>query len=404
LAGYQAHADELWTASALLPPDDVIQSQGQQGQQGQKNLEPDDRPRLGAPSWTVEDAIGERAADAHQDYMNRFGLWVNKPDPRSQSFLHFFADGGFLMVHSYIANNLAFIEHGPAVKTIPKSNFNYDVNFAPRITLGGVADNGFGIRGTWWQLDDATQTPVFHSTDAMLKTTVSSVPVPGLPGFIAPGPVAQKTKIFNDQVEFDNHLHLTVADLEGFKDFSGERWSVLLGGGARYLYLSQDYTGFRVNTGKAKAGKTKLSLLADTDYLTTGRAFAGAGLTGFVEVRRRILPGFSLYAGARGSSLFGDTGTDSFQQTAEELKTTPPKGKSTITSMVTNTQTSVGGHQTLDMGDFEGGMDINFLWGRSVLFMRAGVADQTLLNAGSATSTHGNISFFGLRFSAGFNY
>src|SRR5207253_2489321 len=105
------------------------------------------------------------------------------------------------------------------LKTIPKTNFNYDVNFAPRVTLGGMTNDGYGVRGTWWQLDDATETPVFPSADAKLKTTVAAIFVPGLPGFTAPGPVAQKTKIFNDQVEFDNHLHLTVADLEGFKQF-----------------------------------------------------------------------------------------------------------------------------------------------------------------------------------------
>jgi len=359
---------------------------------------------LGVPFTTTEDAIADRVADANLQYQDRFGLWVGEPDPRTQSFLHFFADGGFLMVHSYIANNPAFILQGPHVSTIPKTNFNYDVNFAPRVTLGGITNNGYGVRATWWQLDDATTTHVFPSTDATLQTTVSSVPVPGLPGFTAPGPVAEQTKIFKDQVEFDNHLHLTVADLEGFKDFSGERWSVLMGTGARYLYLSQNYTGFDLDKGKLTSKKTTLNLLGATDYLTTGRAFTGIGLTDFIEVRRRILPGFSWYASARGSLLFGDTGTDSYQQTVEDLKTTPPKGKSATTVLVTSTQPSVSGNKILDMADFETGMDISMLWGRSILFVRAGLADQTLLGAGSATSTHGNISFFGLRFSAGFNY
>ena len=134
------------------------------------------------------------------------------------------------------------------------------------------------------------------------------------------------------------------------------------------------------------------------------RAFAGAGLTDFIEVRGRILPGFSWYASARGTILFGDTVTDSFQQTTENLKTTPPKGKSTITSFVTNTFSTTAGHKILDMGDFESGMDVTIPWGRTILFLRAGVADQTLFGAGSATNSHGNISFFGLRFSAGFNY
>jgi hypothetical protein len=398
LAGDRAFAEGPWLRSMLLPPAEVVPPYDD------VNTKQDRRPALGPPSWTTEDAVAQRAADAHLEYMERFGLWADEPDPRSQSFLHFFADGGFLMVHSYIANNLAFMENGPALKTIPKSNFNYDVNFAPRITLGGMTNNGYGIRGTWWQLDDATETPVFPSTDAKLKTTVASIPVSGLPGFATPGPVAQKTKIFNDQVEFDNHLHLTVADLEGFKEFSGERWSLLLGTGARYLYLSQDYTGFRSNKGKLKAGKTTLNLLGDTDYLTTGRAFTGAGLTDFIEIRRRIVPGFSLYASARGSLLFCDTGTDSFQQTTEDLKTTPPKGKATVTSFVTNVSAVTAGHKVLDTGDFESGMDISMLWGRSLLFLRAGVTDQTLFGTGSATSSHGNISFFGLRFSAGINY
>jgi hypothetical protein len=368
---------------------------------------------LNQSSWAEFDQVLPGLVDNNQAYVTDVGpppglikQWTDYP-------VHFFADGGFYMVHSYFSQNPAFLVKGPGTVGFrgnpPSDTFDYSVNFAPRVTLGVETATGWGIRASWLQLNESTSTGIFPSNDKTLNTTVSSVPVFGVPGFTVPSPVAKEFDVFHNNVVFNNHVRWTVWDAEAFKDFQFDRWSFLVGTGARYLYLSQEYRGASWNSGTAKlgAGKaiTTFKLTEDSEFLNSGRNFAGAGPTSFLELHRRIgQTRLSLYGSARGSVLFGDIGTDSFQSTVVQGTIKPPKGKTTTVNTSTFELASTSRDHTLTMGDFEVGADWTQPYGRLLLLLRAGLVNQTIFNSGTATSSHGNVGQYGLRFTAGFNY
>src|SRR5262249_47782931 len=162
---------------------------------------------------------------------------------------------GFLMGHTYFTSNpaglltrrLGTAANAPLLTLAPE--FDYTANFGPRVLLGVASASGIGLRAGWWRLDEGAAYPTSVLTDPTLRTQASSVPVAGVPGFTAPGALAQQFKVFADQLAFDNHLKLDVYDLEGFKEFAGGSWSFLVAGGCRYGDLSQSYRAFRFNSG-----------------------------------------------------------------------------------------------------------------------------------------------------------
>jgi hypothetical protein len=56
------------------------------------------------------------------------------------------------------------------------------------------------------------------------------------------------------------------------------------------------------------------------------------------------------------------------------------------------------------MGDFEVGVSWTKITERASFFLQAGLVNQTWFDAGSATTDAGHFGFYGLRWTAGFNY
>lgn len=332
-------------------------------------------------------------------------------DPRDGAPFHLFADGGFWMVHSFLGTNPIF-RFGPrqssasgAAPLLDAHNFDYSVDFGPQLTVGAVGAGGLGFRTSWCRLDESATSCLTGNTGVTPIATVSSVPVFGVPGFTFPGPVAQQLRLFNDGFVFNNHVHLDVWDWEAFQDFRGERWSLLLSGGARYGYQSQGYRAFRSNSGSTRSGTTRITLRDDSDVVESGRNFGGIGPTAALAVRRAVLgTSMSLYASARGSVLFGHEKTRSFQRTMQLQQAVTGSGPPRTSSSNVTLQASTGEGETIPMGDFEAGAEWRVELGRWLLFSRAGVVDQTWFGSGSATSDRGETSFFGLRFTVGVNY
>jgi hypothetical protein len=346
----------------------------------------------------------------HKAYLSKLGPPDGPPPPPpADCGWHVFGDAGFNMVHTYFTHSPGLLITARTAAGTPVTfsgaNFDYNVNFAPRVNLGVMNADGWGLRGSWWRLDEGTLTPVLSSTDSSLRRLGSSVPVFGVPGFTSPGPVAQQTKIFNDQLSADNRVRLEVADLEAFRQFKGYQWAFLVGGGARYGYLSQGYRAFRFNSGTAKSGSTTVNLIQDSDVVTSGRGFDGVGPTGVVVVRRWLgETGFSLYGVARGSVLFGSTRVQSFQRTVLNQQTTvaPAAPKTVSASILVQGVTS--GDETIPMGDFEVGANWTRPLGAVLVFVQAGLVNQTWFGSGTATSASGDMGVFGLRFTAGLSY
>jgi len=335
-------------------------------------------------------------------YVNKYGLTPLVPEGQTGFPFHFFADGGFVMVHTNVTHNPAYVLTGPSAGLV---HFHYDVNFGEHAAIGVVSDSGLGFRTHWWQLNEANSTPPFPGGSPATNTTVSSAPIAGLPGFTSPSPTAKQIGLFNDVVQFNNHLQMTTWDWEGFKQISGENWSALASGGMRYLYLSQHYAAFRSNQGQSKSGTTTFKLNQDQDAVGSGRNFTGLGPTVALEGRHRLGPaGFGVYANARGTLLFGRTQTQTFQSSALNLQTIPAKGATTTTISSSEVLHSSSSGETIPAVDVEVGVDWLMDYGRASFFVRAGMVSQTVFGSGSATNDHGGVELFGLQFTAGVYY
>ena len=352
--------------------------------------------------------------ERQNEYLVKLGEVDQGPPERK---IHVFADGGFFMMHTYFSRpNPAFIISGKSTAAMPSPNFEFHVDFAPVVNLTVINDEGWGVRGTWQQLDESVPINRFSSSDSTGKTTVSSVPVFGVPGFTTPGPVGKALGIVKDKVNFSDHLRFTDFDTEIIKEFRWGPWLLLTGGGVRYLYLSQSYDAFRINTGTVTkttgsgAGKTTttLKLIEDSDRVDSGRNFGGAGPAGILEVHYRLgrFPVW-LYGNANGAVFFGREETESFERTVERLQTTVKKGTS---SKISNLSTSheleatTSTSKVLTTADFEVGVNTAIPYGRVLLLLRVGLAEQIIFDGGNATSPLGNTEFFGMRFTAGVSY
>jgi hypothetical protein len=321
---------------------------------------------------------------------------------------HLYAEGGFFMVHTYLSHNPEFsITHGQGTSsaTTATQNFDYDVDFGPKVVLGAAGAGGWGVRGSWWLIDEESRTNGLTNRDATGHTVVQSVPAIGVPGFSSPGKVAKAFHVFNDNFSFLNHIRADDWILEGTKEFQGDLWSFLVTGGARYTYISQGYFASRFNSGTGSQGTSKVTLTQDSDNITAGHNFGGVGPTLFLELRRRIAETrFSIYGTARGSVLFGDESMTAFQQTVEKAKITPKTGPATTINTSTLFSGRSTGEETVPVGDFEVGVNWTKDAGRARLYLQAGIVNDTWFNTGSATTLHGLLGFYGLQIMAGVNY
>jgi hypothetical protein len=372
-----------------------------------KPVPADDSPSPLSTDDVLQDLSSRQAA-----YEGKYGLGeADSPGILANCPCHFFVDAGFYMVHPYFSHNPAFIvahrqgagSAGPAVSQT--ADFDYDVEFGPRVVFGVTGPSGFGFRNSWWQFDFETSVPTFASQDATLRTTVASTPVPGIPGFTSPGSVARAFGVFGDQVGFANRVRGVVWDWDATKEFAGGPWTALLAGGMRYGYLSQSYSATRSNSGSGRSGTSRVIIIEDSDTIFAGRNFSGVGPTTALELRRQIGSfGLAVYGIARGSVLFGDEKGQAFQRTVEDQQIVPRRGPTQLVKSTTLTPHRSSGEDTLPMGDFEIGVSWTKITGRASFFLQAGFLSQTWFDAGSATTDEGHFGFYGFRCTAGVNY
>jgi hypothetical protein len=345
----------------------------------------------------------------HADYEARIDSLYPVRPPWEAYPWHFYAEGGFFMVHTYFGQNPAFnITQGHGTKSATTTTHDIeflDVNFGPKVLLGVESADGWGFRSYWWLIDEESEISHLTNGDSTGRTVVQSTPAVGVPGFSSPGTVAKAFKIFHDKFDFRNRV---VADdwvWEATKDFQWDCWSFLITGGARYTYISQSFVASRLNKGTGTLGTSKVTLTQDSDEIIAGHNFGGVGPTILLELRRHIGDtGISLYGNARVSVIFGDETLTAFQQTIEKAKITPKKGQ----PLTINTSKLFSGRttdeNTVPMGDFEVGVNYTRDAGRVRLFLDVGMVNQSWFDVGSATTQHGVLGFFGLQVMAGFNF
>lgn len=319
--------------------------------------------------------------------------------------VHFELEAGFYFFQPIFQHNPAYT----AVQGVPPSlttqDFSFDPAFSPRISFSAVMDCGWGFRTSWWRFDEHTETGVFHNTDRTLSTQIETVPIIGVPGFVSPGPVARSFGVFSDIMNIKDHFKLDVWDWELTRMVQSGFWTYELAGGLRYVYLSQGYQAFRLNTGRSTRGPVRANIIADSDAIYYAHNFSGLGPTGQFELRRALgSSGLSLYSNARWSVLFGEAGSDAVQRTLLSQQVIPTTGRARQLITTSIEQRTTRRDDVINGGEVEAGVDYVHDFGRLRTFMRAGFAGQTWFNAGSATSEHGTLGLLGLTVTAGLHY
>jgi len=243
-------------------------------------------PAAPLPSKT---AASDPMMPAHRNEFTNMNFDVNvtnsvHDDPRPSGY--WTIGGGVYFMTPYYTSNPAFFTGNATGTNFALTDFHQHMTVSPLAWVGYTWDNGWGIRGRWFQFSGNAQAG--FTADA--NTTEVGIPTAGTFG-ITPGTLVAAT----------NNLRLNAYDLEATNLWVLGRWSFLASAGVRYVHYSQDYQFIALDP---VFGNTTAS---------SGNNFNGAGPTLSVEMRRLI--GFNdgpgdgtrvyLYASARGSLLYG---------------------------------------------------------------------------------------------------
>jgi len=174
---------------------------------------------------------------------------------------------------------------------------------------------------------------------------------------------------------------------------------LLFSGGFRYAHLSQDYAAFQVSRGATFGIFIPGLEFIQTNLLSAGHNFNGAGPTLALETRRPIgSSGLSLFANLRGTMLFGQSKQQVEQPTIIERGFPNPN---TSISVVNATYVR---DTVLPVAELEMGVEFSRTWGAVRPFFRTGLVAQTWFDAGSASRLAGDLGFLGLSVTAGLSY
>jgi hypothetical protein len=307
--------------------------------------------------------------------------------------LHFFSEAGVNLIRPIYRHNPAVIVSrpvaGPAGPAgFGSSDFRYDLAGAPRLMLGIVNHDNWGLSADWSYFDQSADTIAVRNGDPTFQTSAASIPMTGVPGVVSPTAAAQVFGTANAVMTFDTHLKLSVFDADVFHDKVWHGWICRTTLGARYAYLSQNYDALSVDSGPG--------LAADNAILSAGHNFCGVGPSTAMIVRRPLgNTGFLLYFSDRVSVLMGSSSTQALQ-----VNQTAGPGFNTITGASFRTsQTICVPNEDVEAG-FEYARDV----GDARLFLRTSFIDQTWFDVGNAAHTHGNLSFLGFGLVAGVIY
>jgi hypothetical protein len=286
-----------------------------------------------------------------------------------------FGVGVYIFQPPHYTNNIAFTEISPSGVT--QTNFGYQMMVAPRLWLGLTADNGLGVRMSWWHLEEGAnslKTLPFNNKASLVTqnndtslgiipaggkaptTIISARPFPGfgiispdtsvdLTGIIpgsgtVPGSVggdntlpvgtaasALANGISPEVLTFANSIKMDVWDWEATAGFNfGQYLAVGVGAGMRYAYISHSYTAQRMNkgaiditvldAGTAGDDVDLLNITEDSAVMFSGESFGGVGPTVSCSVQARVpWTNLTVFGNARGSLLFGQQKLQVFQRT-----------------------------------------------------------------------------------------
>ncbi len=294
---------------------------------------------------------------------------VKAPNTTKERFGHFTVAGGIYLLQPVFDTNSAFIVNAGAGNLQRHVSFSHNLEFSPNVWLGYVSERGWGVRGRWFQFDHDS-TSVYAAGPGETITGISALTLGRIP---VAGTVATSS-----------NLAVNVADFQVTCSFESSRWTHLLGFGARYSHMSQDY-------------RTTLSNIGTRIDLTSGHNFNGVGPSFSLESKCKIKEsGFAIYGQAHGAILFG---------TGKEMYTAVNNG--------TPQQLAREESRVLPVGELEVGAEYQRNVGRAKAFLQAGFVGQVWWGGGNASNldavgfgsaSHSNFGFVGLALRAGVRY
>jgi hypothetical protein len=372
-----------------------------------QGIQPD--PNRYAESPAAQELIYDNALGQSELYAGKYAA-ICAPD--TDKCCHFYLDAGVYYMKPLFESNPGFVirqrqvVNGVATVNSSIEQLGYDPSFAPRLSFGVATESELlGLRTTWWHFDERSHQRAVTNNDGTLNTQISTPELFGVPGFTSPGPTARALGVFNDSMSFGSHIDTHVWDWEVTQKLHPGCWCVLFSEGVRYTYLSQSYQALRSNAGPGRLGTSRVNLLIDRDLVGTGHNINGAGPTGAVEVRRALGDsGFSLYGTGRCSVIFGRGRTQSFQQNQVREQVISSTGKITTVNTATANFAIHGHDDVMPVSELELGVELAHHFGPVCVFVRTGLVASEWDFAGSATGDNGDLAFFGLNCSLGFNY
>lgn len=255
------------------------------------------------------------------------------------------------------------------------SQFNYDLEFSPRVFLGWQQDCGVGLRATWWHFD--------HTAGAAQAnppaSTFGRISPPSFDGV----DVDISTNVPSDNFLASTDLSAYAIDLETTKQAALGGWQVGLGCGFRYAYVEQGYQAATSNAAGDAIGNINFR-----------HSIEGFGPTLSLDVFRPYNSCSGMFCKARGSLLFGD-GESQFRS-AENINATQ-----------FDTTRTTAHDDLLTIGELQVGY--KWLGMQSSCrpyrpFCSIAMEGQVWDGAGSATSQEGALGFFGFNTAVGVNW
>lgn len=280
----------------------------------------------------------------------------------------------FLKPH--LGDNVAFTvtENTATSTTISDTDFDYDLEFSPRVFVGWQRNCDVGFRATWWQFDH----------DAAPAT--GSPPADGLGELTSPGfrETEISTNTGTDVYAAATSMNAYTIDLEATKSTEFRAWKFGMGGGFRYAYIEQGYLG-------ALSDDTDTTI-STIDYQ---QSIEGFGPTVSFEALRTLSCQSGIFCKARGSVLFGDS--KSRQEGVEGVNQTTP-GTTTVNTasddVLSICELQVGYRWTPAYADCRGWQP----------FYSVAMEGQLWDGAGNASSQDGTLGFFGFNSAIGINW
>jgi hypothetical protein len=296
---------------------------------------------------------------------------------------HWIGEVGAYFLVPYSSSRIAYTTTSGGATA--NTDFPQSVDFGPRVSLGYLFHDGWGVRANYWYLQGNDNTAISNSN---LATTIATPMAPPFQS-VSPG-LALVNGLGVDQFAFQQRLNINVADVEVLKEFRWMDTTFLCSVGGRYALVQQSYAATRNNAGGFNGLET---VAIDRDSLNAASNFEGWGPTASFEVMHLLGKSrFSVYANLRGSALWG---VNRFSQEFGQQQSSVNAATGLPTLVNTDISAEAQSHREVTLLEAELGLQYGCRLGRCYVFGRAGAVYQHWFDVGTPTSANGDLTFIG---------